>query len=441
MADKPLHMVFFTSSTILGWQSPWAGRVAQDWRKPRYWADLARTLEDACFDGIVAEDQCFIEDGFGDGTTDFAVKNGIGAVKFDPAVLATIMASATSHIGITPTLNITEWPPYLLARMMNSLDHLSGGRIGWNVVTGHSDAGPKNHGLEGLPPHHLRYAMAAEYMDVCDALWTSWDEDALMLDPVTGQFADPAKVHRIDFEGEFYKSRGPLNNSRSPQVRPAIFQAGASPQGRNFASKYADGLVGGMTGAAAMKAYRDDVRARAAAHGRSPDDIKVFFQVSPIIGATMEEAKEKERAMIAATAQNLDMGFAVITLTSGADFTMYPLDMPMSEIAKVATTNFGTSSLQDMFRWAGDMTLKDFITYPPRWRLYQPVGTPDSIAAEMDEVMQEVGGDGFLVNIMGETNRRTLGELCDGLVPALQKRGLMRTGYEGSTFRENLRAF
>lgn len=441
MADKPLHMVFFSSSTMLGWQSPWAGRITDDWRKPRYWQDLGRALEDACFDGIVFEDQCFIEDGFGDGTTDFAVKHGIGAVKFDPMVLAGMIAAATSHIGITPTLNITEWPPYLLARAINTLDHMSNGRIGWNVVTGHSDAGPRNYGMDGLPAHDIRYDMAAEYMDVCDALWNSWDDDALVLDTQTGQFADPAKVRRVEFEGRFYKSRGPLNNSRSPQVRPTIFQAGASPSGRNFASKYADGLVGGMTGVAAMKAYRDDVRARAAGHGRNPDDIKVFFQVSPILGATMEEARAREEQIIAAAGQNIDLGLSIITMTSGADFSMYPLDMPMSEIAQVASTNFGQSSLNDMFRWAGDMTLREFVTHPPRWRVYQPVGTPDHVAGEIEEIMQEVGGDGFLVNIMGETNRRTMGELCDGFVPAMQKRGLMRTGYEGSTFRGNLRSF
>lgn len=442
MAVKPLHMVFFTSYTVSGWASPWAGgRVATDWRTPRFWQDLARELEEACFDGIVCEDQCFIEDGYGDDTTDFSVRNGIGAVKQDPAVLASIMATATKHIGIAPTLNITEYPPYLLARLMSTLDHISEGRVGWNVVTGHSDAGPRNYGAQSLPPHDIRYEMASEYMDLCDALWTSWDEDALVMDPSTGVFADAAKVRRVDFEGRYYKSRGPLNNSRSPQTRPAIFQAGASPKGRDFASRYADGIVGGMTGIAAMKAYRDDVRARAAAHGRDPDEVKVFFQVSPILGATMEEARAREEQIIAAAASNIPMGLAIITLTSGADLSGYPLDMPMSEIAQTATTNFGQSSLNDMFRWAGDMTLRQFVSYPPRWRVYQPCGTPDSIAGEMQEIMEEVGGDGFLVNIMGETNRHRLAEITHGLVPALQKRGLMRTGYEGKTFRDNLRAF
>jgi alkanesulfonate monooxygenase SsuD/methylene tetrahydromethanopterin reductase-like flavin-dependent oxidoreductase (luciferase family) len=278
-------------------------------------------------------------------------------------------------------------------------------------------------------------------MDLCDALWTSWDEDPFILDREKGVFADPAKVHRVNFEGKYYKSQGPLNNSRSPQVRPTIFQAGASPAGRNFASRYADGLVGGMTGIAAMKAYRDDVRARAAAHGRDPDEIKVFFQCSPILGATMEEARERERQIVAAAANNIDMGLVTITLTTGADLSSYPLDMAMSEIATTANTNYGKSSLDDIFRWAGDMSLREFVTQPPRWRIYQPVGTPDSIAAEMEEIMQEVGGDGFLMNIMGDTNRRSLAEITDGLVPALQRRGVMRTGYEGSTFRENLRAF
>jgi alkanesulfonate monooxygenase SsuD/methylene tetrahydromethanopterin reductase-like flavin-dependent oxidoreductase (luciferase family) len=220
-----------------------------------------------------------------------------------------------------------------------------------------------------------------------------------------------------------------------------LFQAGASPAGRNFSSKYADGIVGGMTGVPAMKAYRDDIRARAVAHGRSADDVKVFFQVSPILGATMEEARERERQMIAKAESRIDDGLVTITMASGADLSNFPLDMPMSEIEPLIQTNYGTSSLQDIFRFAGDMTLRQFVSMPPRWRIFHPVGTPDAVAGEMAEMMQEVGGDGFLVNIMNDTTRHNVCELTDGLAPALQKRGVMRKEYGGKTFRENLLAF
>jgi FMN-dependent oxidoreductase (nitrilotriacetate monooxygenase family) len=440
MAADMFHMAFFTSYTTNGWNMPWAGNVTAQWRKPRYWQDMGRMLEEACFDAVIAEDQCFIEDVYG-GSIDYYVRNGLGAVKMDPAVMMSMIATATQHIGVVPTLNITEYPPYLLARMMSTLDHVSDGRVGWNAVTGHSDSGPRNYGAAALPPHGLRYDMAAEYLDLTNALWRSWEEDALVFDKDTGLYADPSKVHRVDFEGKYYKSQGPLNNSRSPQTTPVLFQAGASPAGRNFSSKYADGLVGGMTGIAEMKAYRDDVRARAAAHGRNPDDIKVFFQVCPIIGATMEEAKAKEAAIIARAKGNMDVGFASVTMTAGIDLKGFPLDMAMSEIRQKTGSEFGKSTLDDIFNWAGDMTLADFVSAPPRWRIFHPVGTPDSIAGEMAEMMQAVGGDGFLVNIMGDTNRRSLAELVDGLVPALQKRGVMRKGYTGGTFRENLLAF
>jgi len=440
MTADPFHMAFFTSYTVSGPGKPWAGRVSTEWRTGRYWADIARQLEDACFDAIVCEDQCFIEDTYG-GSIDYYVRNGIGAVKQDPAVLATIFALATSHIGIVPTMNITEYPPYLLARLMSTLDHVSGGRAGWNVVTGHSGAGARNYGMDDLPPHNVRYEMAAEYMELANQLWRSWDVDALMTDMASGMFADPAKVHRLDFVGKYYKCQGPLNNSRSPQETPVIFQAGASPQGRDFASHYADAIVGGMTGPAAMKAYRDDVRARAVRHGRSADDVKIFFQVCPILGATMEEAREKERQIIAEAESRIDAGLVMITMATGADLSGFPLDMPMSEIATKAATDYGQSSLQDIFRHAGDSTLRQFVTSPPRWRIFHPVGTPDSVAGEMAELMEETGGDGFLVNIMGETHRHRLAEITDGLVPALQKRGSMRKGYDGATFRENLRSF
>jgi FMN-dependent oxidoreductase (nitrilotriacetate monooxygenase family) len=440
MAKDMFHMVFFTSYTTLGWAGPWSGNTKTEWRKPRYWQDIGRALEGACFDAIVAEDQCFIEDVYGN-SIDWYVKNGWGAVKQDPAVLMSLIGAATEHIGVVPTLNITEYPPYLLARMMSTLDHNTEGRAGWNMVTGHSAAGPRNYGADDLPPHGIRYDMAAEYADLCNALWTSWEEDALVFDKANGIFADPSKVHRLNFDGKYYKCQGPLNNSRSPQERPVMFQAGSSPAGRNFSSKYADALVGGMTGYGPMKAYRNDMRARAVAHGRNADDVKVFFQVSPILGATMEEAKAREAAMIAATRANVEAGFVVITMTAGCDLSMYPLDMPMSKIRETASTDYGKSSLEDIFNWAGDMTLGDFISFPPRWRIFQPVGTPDSVAAEMAEMMQEVGGDGFLLNIMGDTSRHGLAMVVDGLVPALQQRGVMRKEYSGKTFRENLLAF
>lgn len=283
--------------------------------------------------------------------------------------------------------------------------------------------------------------MAEEFVDICKKLWLSWDKDALVMDAESGLFADPAKVHHIDYKGKYFSSRGPLNNSRSPQETPVIFQAGASPAGRNFASKHASGLVGGMTGVGPMKEYRDDVRARAIGHGRSPDDVKAFYLCAPIIAGSMAEAREREEQMKKAVEANMDVALASLTLSSGADFAKYPLDMPMSEIEKVMVTNYGKSTLVDIFRFAGDMTLQEFIGMPPTWRIFMPTGTPDYVAGQMDELMQDVGGDGFLIIQMLDHNRVRLAELTDGLMPALQQRGAVRKSLEDTTFRENLLAF
>jgi FMN-dependent oxidoreductase (nitrilotriacetate monooxygenase family) len=441
MASKPFHLVWFTSAQQLGWRSMFAGTMGTDWMRSDRWIDMAKALERACFDGMIFEDESFIENLY-ENSTDYYVRNGLSAAKLDPAALATALILHTEHLGIVPTLSTSEYPPYLLARRMNTLDHLSRGRIGWNVVTGHSKAGAEQYGMDDLADHDDRYDMADEYMELTNKLWHSWEADAMTLDFETGMFADPEKVHHIDFEGKYYKSRGPLNNSRSPQGRPVIFQAGGSPRGRDYASRHADGVVGGMTGLDAMKQYRDDLRSRAVAHGRSADDVKAFYMCSPIIGATEREARDHQETMLAMAASSTEAGLVGITLATGVDFSGFDLDTPMTVLAEhMQTSRYGLGSLQDIFRHAGDQTLREFVSKPPSWRVFQPVGTPDQVAGQMEEVMEEVGGDGFLMCNWGDSSRRAIAEVTEGLVPALQRRGLTRTAYSSDLFRENLHAF
>jgi alkanesulfonate monooxygenase SsuD/methylene tetrahydromethanopterin reductase-like flavin-dependent oxidoreductase (luciferase family) len=279
-------------------------------------------------------------------------------------------------------------------------------------------------------------------MDLVNQLWESWEPDAMVLDHVGGVFADPKKVHHIDFEGTYFRSRGPLNNARSPQGRPVIFQAGGSPRGRDYASRHADAVVGGMTGIAAMKDYREDLRARAVAHGRDADEIKAFFMCSPIIGTSEAEARAREDAMLAMAASSTEAGLVGITLATGVDFSGYALDTPMAAIAEeMQTSRYGLGSLQDIFRSVGSETLGEFVRKPPSWRVYRPVGTPDQIAGQMGELMEEVGGDGFLMCDWGDSSRRSIAEVTEGLIPALQRRGLTRTEYTSEHFRDNLHAF
>ncbi len=434
------HMAWFSSFTQMGWQDTWAGNMGRDWMQPERWQDFGRSLERACFDCVVFEDESFIESLYG-GSIDYYVRSGTFAAKSDPAVLATVITEATKRLGVVATLNTGEYPPYLLARLMNTLDHLSKGRVGWNVVTGQSRNGALNYGRDDLPAHDERYDIADEFIELANKLWKSWEPDAMVLDHESGVFADPRKVHPIDFEGKYFKSKGPLNNFRSPQERPVIFQAGASPRGRDYASKHADAVVGGMTGAEAMKAYRDDIKARAVAHGRKPSDVKVFYQVTPVLGTTEAEALEAKKYLDGRAAQDLDRGLAGITLGTGVDLSQFDLDMPMSEIATQIETNYGQSSLGHLFQHAGSQTLREFASQPPSWRTNMPCGTPDQVAGQMGELMEEVGGDGFLVSNFYGSTRRFVAEITDGLVPALQRRKLVRTGYSCEHLRDNLLEF
>ena len=347
------------------------------------------------------------------------------------------MTQVTSRIGIVPTFATFAYPPYLLARLVASLDQVSQGRIGWNMVTGSSDVAARNFGLDGLPEHDLRYDMADEYIDLVNQLWGSWEPGALVADPVSGVFADPAKVHAIDFEGKFYRSHGPLNSGPCPQGRPVIAQAGGSPRGRQFASQHADTIVASVKGVDAMKTYRDDLRARATAHGRDPDSCKLLFLAAPIIAETMADAAALKQRKADWAVAKMEQRLAHFSKITNIDFGALDPDQPLGAL----TTNGHQQSLEQFLRKAGNRTLRQVMSdYDSTVQSVELVGTPDYIAGQMAEVMQAVGGDGFLFS-MPNVHRRTLAEVTDGLIPALQRRGLVRQAYEHAQFRDNLLAF
>ena len=246
---------------------------------------------------------------------------------------------------------------------------------------------------------------------------------------------DPSKVHAVNHEGRFFKTRGPLNSGPAPQGRPVIAQAGGSPRGREFASRHADTIVANTKGTAAMKAYRDDIRRRMAGHGRDPDDCKVLFLVNPIVGETREEAQDRKRLRAARAAADVEVRLAHLSKVTNIDFGAFDLDAPLRP---GLTTNGHQQTLDEFIAKAAGRTLRQAMTDHNATSLsVELVGTPDDIAATMDEVMQEVGGDGFLFS-MPNVSRRILAEMEDGLVPALQKRGLTRRAYTHAQFRDNL---
>ena len=434
---KPFHLgLFLQGSSVQAWGEPWTGRIGETWMVPELFTDVARSLERACFDYILLEDSSYIGESYAN-SREIYLRNGIAVPRQDPSVVATLMAAATSRIGIVPTFATFAYPPYLLARLMATLDQVSSGRAGWNMVTGSSGYAARNFGMEQLPEHDLRYDMADEYMDLVNQLWASWEPGAIVADPDSGLLVTHAKVRQIDFKGRFYASRGPLNAGPVPQGRPVIAQAGGSPRGRQFASGHADTIVASVKGVDRMRDYRDDIRARMEGHGRDPDQCKVLFLVAPIIAATRDDALQLKARRAARVAEQVDRKLAFLGKITNIDFAQFDLDAPVGAL----TTNGHQQTLDDFKRKAGNRTLREAVAaYNSDGGSVELVGSPDDVAGQMQEAMQAAGGDGFLFSLP-DVSRRTIAEIEDGLAPALQKRGLMRRAYAHAQFRNNLLEF
>jgi len=276
--------------------------------------------------------------------------------------------------------------------------------------------------------------MADEWMEVVNRLWASWQPDSILADTESGVFADHRKVQPIDFAGRYYKSRGPLNAPAGPQGRPIICQAGGSPAGMAFAAKHADTIVARARGVEQAKAYRDQMIALMAKHGRDPKSCKVMFCAGVVLGETLPEARERKQRMDAALAENLEPRLAQLSFLSGIDFSRFDLDAPLPEI----NTNASRSLTMLYTYGTGARTLREALSDPGSGGV-DFVGTPDSVAAEMGEAIAEIGGDGFMLT-EGLT-RRTIAEMTDGLATALKRRSLMRPAYHQRLFRDNLFEF
>ena len=438
MAAKPFHLGWFLQgSSVQAWGHPWTGHIGRTWMKPDMFVDMARSLERACFDYLLLEDSSYVGESY-QGSTQLYLEHAISVPRQDPSVVAALMSAATSRIGIVPTFGTFAYPPYLLARLMATLDQVSGGRSGWNMVTGSSDFAAMNFGLPGMPDHDLRYEMADEYMEVVRGLWTSWEPGSFVADDDSGILIDHTKVHAVNYEGKYFKTRGPLNSGPCPQGTPVIAQAGGSPRGRQFAAQHADTIVVVAKGIAGMKAYRDDVRARMSQMGRDPDSCKVLFLVSPIFGETKAEVAERVRLVEERSQAEIAPRLAFMGKITNLDFGLMDLDAPIPD---ELTTNGHQQSLEQFKKAARGRTLREFMM--SRDSMDKSIdlnGTLDEVAAKMGEVMEEVGGDGFLFAIPNVT-RRAIAEIEDGLVPALQRRGLTRKAYGHEQFRDNLLEF
>jgi len=438
MSAEPFHLAWFLNGfKVNSWRDQWSGVGGYDLWSPDFYIEFARSLERAGFDYLILEDSSFVPDAYQD-SSEVYLKHAQMVPKFDPAVLAAMLSQFTTRLGIVTTLSTSEYQPYMLARQIATLDHMTRGRAGWNIVTGSSDRAAQNYGRDALPPHDERYAIAAEMVDVVTQLWHSWQPDAVVADRESGVFADYTKVHTVNFEGRYFKSRGPLNIPRPPQGRPVLVQAGASPKGRAFASQWADTIIGYNPIIEGMKEYRDSVRTMALSHGRKPDDVKVLFLVNPVLGSTDAEAEEIVRRERQESYDDPTLSLAMMGFATNIDFSKLELDVPVVEQASSLATNGHQSVLDGFIARAGNRTLREMMSGDNG--APQVVGTPETVAAKLDEMMQEIGGDGFLFSLEGMT-RRHIAEVTDGLVPALQRRGLVRRTYTHEHFRDNLFEF
>ena len=431
---RPFHLAWFLSQGYgpKSWRTDWPGSDIRRWMMPDLFVELARAMERACFDYLIIEDSSNVPYTY-QGAHDTYLKYAASTPKLDPAVLVPYLAQATEHLGIVPTLSVSEYPPYLLARLVNSLDHVTEGRMGWNCVTGSNDGAAQNYGRDKHYPHDERYDIADEFADVVTRLWEAWEPDAVVLDRDAPMFADGTKVHPIHHEGKYFRCRGPINAPRSPQGRVPICQAGGSPRGQLFASRWADTIITEGGGSVEkMKEYRDNVRRQAAEFVRNPDDIKVLFLAQPIIDVSMEAARERVRMKEVESEQHIDLHLSGMSRLTGIDFSKFDLDAPLPEL----TTNGHQSSLA---KWIGKTPRSIVKTYGRKGGI-DFSGTADHVAGMMQEVMEEVGGDGFLL-FNSYFDRRYVIEVCDGLVPELQRRGLTRKAYAHRHLRDNLLEF
>jgi FMN-dependent oxidoreductase (nitrilotriacetate monooxygenase family) len=434
------HLAFFQSGSGVHWS--WAGggpTAGRDWNSPQIFIDAAQALERAGFDYILLEDNSYISDRYQD-SMDFYLRKGLGSPRQDPIVLATLLSQHTKHIGLVPTIPTFAYHPYSVARLTGTLDQYSGGRAGWNMVTGSSERAMQNYGQPTMPEHDLRYDMADEFVNLVNGLCQSWQPGSVIADREKDTFIDPAKVGHLNFSGTYYASRGPLNIGPLPQGRPVLAQAGSSRRGRQFAAEYADTVVASEATVEKMKAFRHDVRARAAALGRNPDEIKILFVVAPILGRTDDEAQTRYDIAKGEGMANAELALATLSKTTDIDFGAYPLDEQLGE--RELTTNGTKATLDEFVERNRGKTLRE--AGAATWTGYVGghglVGSGDTVAARMDEIMSEVGGDGFLI-ASGSLSRLVLMEITELLVPALRTRGVVRTEFSGSTLRDNLTEF
>ena len=408
------------------WRTPYAEPFGS--LDPRQWLQVAAIAERGTLDAV------FLADGL-------ALGRDIGRLPhrppFDPIVLLSYLAGRTERIGLIPTVSTSFEEPYNLARRIASLDHLSHGRAAWNVVTSHDAAAAQNFGAGELAGRLERYERAQEFVDVVVKLWDSWDDDALVGDAGSGRFADAARIRPVDHHGTHFDVTGPLNVHRPPQGRPVIFQAGGSPAGLELAARTADAVFCALASLPYARAFADDLRGRAARHGRPADSIRIMPGLSFVLGGTEEEARRRHDELNELAGENR---LARLAGQLGVDVDVLDWDRPLPgwllETADPSTrgSQGAREVVLDLAR-RERLTARQILDRVITWhRLF--IGTPEQMADDIQEWFESGAVDGF--NVMPDVNPSGIEAFVDHVVPLLRARGLFRSEYRGTTLREHL---
>jgi FMN-dependent oxidoreductase (nitrilotriacetate monooxygenase family) len=439
MTDRSLALVAFVnaqncSNYIGSWRHPAA---MPDYGEAEYYARVARTLEHGCFDLAFLDDRLAMPDRYRSDYAD-SVRHGIRTIKLDLIPCVTAMALATTRLGIGATYSTTYYQPYHVARLFATMDLMFGGRVAWNIVTSVNDAEAANFGYDESLPHDLRYDRAEEFVRTVLGHWDTWEDGAIVRDQASGIFADPAKVHRLAHEGNWFRSRGPLTVPRSRQGRPVLMQAGQSGRGREFAARWAE-LVFVIYPHfdAARRAYRE-FKAQVAGVGRDPDKVKVLPAVFVVAGETQSVAEDR-KAVMEKLSKPID-GLVLLSELLNFDLGAKAADEPLTDDELQSIS--GQQGLRDrVIALSGkkNPTVRDFVEYSARGTIHEfPLfcGSPAQIADEMEKWLVSEACDGFVVS--APLVPGSFEDVVRLVVPELQRRGLFRKEYGGSTLRESL---
>lgn len=423
----------------LGLSMRYLGYHMAAWRHPdvpadgaldfQYFLRSARKAEAAKFDMV------FFADGLGIRASDDppgSLARDMRNAELEPLTLLAALGACTSHIGLVATASTTYNEPFHIARKYASIDHISGGRAGWNVVTSWSDEEARNFGRDSQLDYALRYERAEEFVDVVKALWDSWEDDAFVRDKDSGLFYDPEKLHVPEHRGKHFQVRGPLNSARTPQGRPLIVQAGAAEPGRQLAARSADLVYSNAHELAQAQDYYRDLKGRLAAAGREPGDLLIMPGITPYIGRSRQEAQEKFEQMQALI--HPLSGLAALHQYFG-DLSAYALDGPVPQAYGRNVRSITENLLQQARR--ENLTIRQLyqrVTASNAVRIV--VGTPQDVADDMEAWFRAGAADGF--NICPAVLPQGIDDMAQWVVPELQRRGLFRTDYESTTLRGHL---